>query len=101
MILCVVGSFAVNNTTFDVFVMLIFGIFCYILQKFNFPMIPLVISLVLGPLAEDNMRKAMILSRGSFSIFFTKPISLFFILLSVVLMIMPAVKNFRNMRRTN
>lgn len=95
MVLCMVGAYSVNNSMFDVFIMIIFGIMCYILQKFEFPMTPLVISMVLGSIAENNMRKALILSDGSFSIFFTKPISLAFLIVSALLVVIPVIKNFR------
>lgn len=87
LVFCVVGAFAVNSTLFDVFVMLIFGIVGFILLKFEFPLIPMVLALVLGPLAETSLRQALIISKGSYTIFFIKPISAIFLLISVISLI--------------
>lgn len=86
MVLCVLGSFAVNNTVFDVKVTLVFGILCYVLSRLDFPMTPLVISMVLGSLAERNLRQSLVMSGGSFSIFFTRPISVAFLLVTFILL---------------
>lgn len=95
LIFCVVGAFAVNSTMFDVFVMLIFGILGYVLQKFNFPLIPLVLALVLGPLAETSLRQALIISRGSYVIFFAKPISAAFIFISLMSLILSLYQSYK------
>ncbi len=84
LIFCVIGAFAVNSTMFDVFVMLIFGITGYVLQKFGFPLIPMVLALVLGPLAETSLRQALIISKGSYMIFMMKPISAAFLIISAL-----------------
>lgn len=88
----VMGAFAISNTTFDVFVMISFGILAYILRRFDFPIAPFVIGLVLGEIAEVNLRRSMMLSKGSFAIFLTRPISLVIIILSVLLLCMPFIK---------
>ena len=88
----VMGAFAISNTTFDVFVMIIFGILAYVLRRFDFPIAPFVIGLVLGEIAEVNLRRSMMISKGSFSIFLTRPISLVIIILSALLLCMPLIK---------
>ncbi len=95
LIFCVVGAFAVNSTMFDVFVMLTFGILGYIMQKYDFPLIPLVLALVLGPLAETSLRQALIISKGSPSIFFMKPISAVFLALSAISLIVSLYQSRR------
>lgn len=87
LVFCVVGAFAVNSSMFDVYVMVAFGLVGYIMQKFDFPLIPLVLALVLGPLAETSLRQALIISQGSYSIFFVKPISAVFLALSALSLI--------------
>jgi putative tricarboxylic transport membrane protein len=90
--LCIIGAYAVNNTTFDALLMTLFGVFGYYMKKLNFPLTPMVIAIVLGPLAESNMRRALIISQGSCMIFFQKPISCFFIILAVFMLFFPVVK---------
>lgn len=90
--LCIIGSYAVNNTTFDALLMVLIGLFGYYMKKLDFPLTPMVIAIVLGPLAESNMRRALILSQGSPAIFFQKPISCFFILLAVFMLFFPLIK---------
>ncbi|MGE4284858.1 MAG: tripartite tricarboxylate transporter permease [Clostridia bacterium] len=94
--LCILGSYAVNNTTFDCMIMVIFGVVGYLLLKLDFPLTPMVIAIVLGPLAEVNMRRALILSEGSPIIFFQKPISAVILTLSALMIIMPFVSKFIN-----
>ncbi len=91
-VLCVVGSFAVSNNISDVFIMLIFGLLAYVLMKFKFPITPMVIAIVLGPLVEQNLRRSLIISEGTASIFFTRPISLVFLALSIFIVIYPLFK---------
>ncbi len=78
LILCTIGAFAVNNNMFDIYVMAFAGFLGYTLLKFGFPVAPTVLALVLGPQMEENFRRALILSQGSFSIFLASPISWFF-----------------------
>ena len=84
LVLCVVGSFAVNNSMFDVAMMVVFGFVGYLMQKYEFPLPPLLIAFVLGPMAEVALRQALILSQGSPLILVTHPISLFFLIMAVL-----------------
>ncbi|MCF0238069.1 MAG: tripartite tricarboxylate transporter permease [Sphaerochaetaceae bacterium] len=92
MIMCVVGSFAINNAFSDIVVMFVFGIIGYFLTKGGFPLSPIVLALILGPMAEGNFRRSLIMSHGSYSIFFTRPISCAFIIISVVSFFFPIIK---------
>ena len=74
-VLCAVGSFAISGRLFDVYVMFAFGIIGFVLRQFNYPMAPLVLGIVLGDLLEKNLRRALVLSDGDLSPFFTRPIS--------------------------
>jgi putative tricarboxylic transport membrane protein len=71
-----IGSYSVNNNIWDVFSMLLFGIIGYMMKKFNYEGAPLILALVLSPLMENALRQSLILSHGSFGIFFTRPIAL-------------------------
>ena len=74
-VLCAVGSFAIAGRLFDVYVMLVFGLIGYGLRHFGYPMAPLVLGIVLGDLLEKNLRRALLLSDGDLTPFFTRPIS--------------------------
>ena len=62
-VLCVVGSYAIAQRLFDVYVMLAFGVIGFVLRQLNFPMAPLVLGIVLGDLLEKNLRRGLVLSR--------------------------------------
>ncbi len=74
-VLCTVGSFAIAGRLFDIYVMLAFGLIGYVLRHFGYPMAPLVLGIVLGDLFEKNLRRALVLSDGDLTPFFTRPIS--------------------------
>ena len=74
-VVCIVGAYSTSNSMYGVIVMFLSGIVGYLLNKNNFPSAPMLLSFVLAPLLENNMRKAFILSGGSLSIFFTRPIT--------------------------
>jgi putative tricarboxylic transport membrane protein len=78
-ILCIVGSYSVNTSVFDVYICIFFGILGYFMIKAGFQGSPIVLALILGPMAEDNFRRALQMSHGDYSIFFTQPISLAFL----------------------
>lgn len=82
-VLCVVGSYAINNSLFDVGVMLLFGVVGWALRQAGFPVAPLVLGLILGRMTEENFRRALILSGGSWSIFVERPLSAVLLLLAV------------------
>jgi len=74
-VLCTVGSFAIAGRLFDVYVMLAFGVLGFFLRHYGYPMAPLVLGIVLGDLMEKNLRRALVLSDGDLTPFFTRPIS--------------------------
>ncbi|CAG9622284.1 tripartite tricarboxylate transporter permease [Sutcliffiella rhizosphaerae] len=86
-----IGAYAISNNYFDVFVMLVAGVIGYFMKKFDFPASPIVLALILGPMAESEMRRALIMSDGSYSIFFTRPISLTLIILAVLSLFLPII----------
>lgn len=78
-VLCVVGAFGVNNRLFDVSALLIFGLIGYFFIKFGFPLIPIILGFILGPILETNLRRGLMLSQGDFTPFVTEPIAAFFL----------------------
>jgi putative tricarboxylic transport membrane protein len=87
-----VGAFSVNNNIFDVWMMLGFGVLGYVMKKLEYPIVPLVLALVLGRLAEDSLRRALTISGGSLSIFFTRPISALFIIAALLAYLTPVIR---------
>ncbi|MCK1999125.1 tripartite tricarboxylate transporter permease [Psychrobacillus psychrodurans] len=83
------GVYAVQYTTFDLYLLLGCGVLGYLLSKNDYPVAPLVLALVLGPMIENNMRRALTISNGDFSIFVTKPLSLLFILAAAAWLLVP------------
>ncbi len=81
---CVVGSFAVNNRLFDAWCLLPFGILSFVFEKYGYPLPPIILGFILGPLCEQNLARGLQRSRGSLAPFFTHPISAAFILMGVL-----------------
>ncbi len=85
LILCTAGSFTPRGATFDLYVMIGAAVVGYYMIKFDFPPAPIVIGLILGPVAENNLRRSLVMSEGSWSIFYTRPICLIFIILTFLM----------------
>lgn len=85
--LCVVGSYVVRYYMFDVTCMFIFGIIGYFLSKMKFPAAPFMLGIVLGNMADSNLRRALTLSKGSWAPFFTRPISGVFAVVIIILIL--------------
>jgi putative tricarboxylic transport membrane protein len=91
LLFCLVGSYSIENNVGDVMIMLIFGIVGYLMKKFHYEGAPLVLALVLGKMLETTLRQSLILSRGDFSIFVSRPISLAFLIVAALLLIAPII----------
>jgi putative tricarboxylic transport membrane protein len=91
-VLCLVGGYAPTNDLHDVWLMLGFGVGGYILRKLNYPLAPVVLALVLGPLTERSLRQSLIGSHGSPLVFLERPLSLTFLVLAVLLFVYPLIK---------
>jgi putative tricarboxylic transport membrane protein len=94
--ICAIGAFAVNNSTTDIWYMLIFGIIGYVFKKLDYPIAPMVLALVLGDMAESALRQSLIMSQGSPAIFFASPISAVLVSASVLLFIWPLIATRRH-----
>ncbi|HXL02620.1 MAG TPA: tripartite tricarboxylate transporter permease [Candidatus Atribacteria bacterium] len=82
LLLCIVGAYADSSSTFGITVALVFGVMGYFMEKFDFPVAPLLISMILGPIAEGELGRSLLISRGDWSILFVRPISLCFLILA-------------------
>lgn len=89
---CVIGSFALAGRTFDVWVMLAFGLLGFFLEKISIPLAPLMIGFVLGPVGEKALSQGLQASNGSFAPLFTDPIALLFFLVSILTLAFPWIK---------
>ena len=98
LVLCCIGTFTLNSSTGDVMVMTAFGVIGYAMRKLDCEPAPLLLGLVLGPMLEENFRRAMVLSDGDWSIFVRRPMSLGFLLLALGLLIAVALPNIRRGR---
>ncbi|CAG7628408.1 tripartite tricarboxylate transporter permease [Paenibacillus allorhizosphaerae] len=87
----VFGVYAVQYSTFDLMLIMICGLVGYYLPKHDFPLAPLVLGLILGPMMENNMRRALTISNGDFMIFLQKPISVIFLIIGLLWVLIPLV----------
>jgi putative tricarboxylic transport membrane protein len=87
MVFCVVGAYGANNRVFDIAVMIGAGVLGYGLKKMKFPLAPIILGFILGPILETNLRRGLMKSSGSFLPFITSPISGAFLLIAVVVMV--------------
>ncbi len=93
-----IGVFSLSNNPFDVFLMAAFGLLGYICVKLECEPAPMILGFILGPLMEENLRRAMLLSRGDAFVFFQKPISASFLIVSIILLAIIALPNIRKKR---
>jgi len=91
--LCVVGAYGLNNRLFDVWVVLFFGVIGFVLTKLKFPTAPMILGIILGPMAETGFRRGMQLNDGNFFAFFQRPIADFFFAATVFMVIFTFLKN--------
>jgi putative tricarboxylic transport membrane protein len=91
-LLSCIGAYAVHNTTLDIWLLLVYGLIGYALKKLKYPLAPLVVALVLGDMTEEALRQSLILSGGSLAIFFTRPIAAGFMVVSLFLFLLPAIR---------
>ncbi|MCE0495636.1 tripartite tricarboxylate transporter permease [Vibrio salinus] len=94
LVLCVIGSYSINNNMIDVIVMIASGFVGYFLIREKFGVAPIILGIILGPMLESNLRRALILSDGDYSVFFSHPISLVLFLLTLVSFTSPLVKRW-------
>ena len=98
-ILCVVGSYALNNNFFDVLVMFAAAILGFLFKVFDFPTGPLVLGLLLGSMLESNFRRALVMSNGSYATFVTRPVSCVLLIFVVITFMWPVIKKFTSKKK--
>jgi TctA family transporter len=98
LVFCCIGVYTVNNSNFDIFMTAIFGIAGYLFFKLGCEAPPLLLGFILGPMMEENFRRALLLARGDFTTFITRPLSLGLLIAAaalVVIVLLPAVRKTR------
>ena len=98
LLFCIVGAFAINNTPFDVGVMLVAGVLAYVLEENGFPVAPAILGVVLGTMLEENFVTSMIKAEGEFLGFFSRPVAAVLGILTLTAWFLPPV--IRRLRRT-
>ncbi|MBM7660037.1 putative tricarboxylic transport membrane protein [Bacillus mesophilus] len=88
LILSIIGAYTVRNSMFDVFIALLFGVLGYFLHKYRWPVVPLILCFILGPILEQSFLQSMAMSNGSFLIFVQQPISLSILIVSIILLVL-------------
>ena len=96
-VLCIVGGYAPTQDMHDVWLMLLFGVVGYLMRKLDYPMAPVVLAIVLGPLAEPALRQSLLISNGSFMIFFERPFSGPIMAIAIVLFLLPILKFMKDL----
>lgn len=95
LIFSIIGSYALQNSYFDIIIVGIAGIAGFIFRKMDFPLGPFILGMLLGKLAESNLRRALLISNGSYSIFISKPISCALLVITAFIIIMPIIKEIK------
>jgi TctA family transporter len=98
LVFCGVGVYSLNNSTFDVYLMAVFGLLGYVLAKLDCEPAPMLLGFILGPMMEEYLRRAMILSRGDPTTFITRPLSatmLAIAVIALVIVLLPAIRRTR------
>ena len=98
LLFCLIGVYSLSNSIFDIYVMIVFGVLGYLMRKLGYEPAPLVLAFVLGPMMENNLRKALIISDGSFSIFIDSKLSLACLALAALLLATAIIPLMRTRR---
>jgi len=91
LLFCLIGVYTINNNVFDIYLMVFFGIFGYLVRKFDFEAAPFILAVVLGPMMEKALRQSLIMSKGDFSIFVTRPLSGVIWAVAIFLLVLPLI----------
>lgn len=94
-IISVAGVYGSSNSVFEVGILFLFGLLGYCFRRFEFPMAPLIIGMILGPMAETSLRQALVISMGDYSTFLTRPISAVILAISAILLLLPLLRSRR------
>lgn len=91
LLFCLTGAYSINNTATDILIMNIFGVVGYLMKKLGYEGGPFILAFILGPMFENALRQSLMISKGDFSIFFTRPIALAFVIVAFIVIISPLI----------
>jgi putative tricarboxylic transport membrane protein len=93
LVMCAIGAYTVHNSTFDVVMMLVFGVIGYVLKKTNYPLAPMVLAIVLGDKAEEAFRQSLLGSQGGLGVFFSNSLVSSIMVLGLIALFWPLISN--------
>ncbi|MGC5626905.1 tripartite tricarboxylate transporter permease [Georgenia sp. Z1344] len=96
---CIIGAYAVENTMTGVWVALVFGVVGYFLQKYDYPLLPLILGLILGPMLEQGLAQSVQMGGGNYGIFIDRPLAMVFLALALLALVVPAVTRLIKKKR--
>jgi TctA family transporter len=99
-LICAIGGFGIGNSAFDVGLVAVFALLGYVARKFDCEPAPFALGFILGPLMEENLRRALLLSRGDPTVFLTQPISATLLFAAAALVCLMLMPSFRRTRET-
>jgi putative tricarboxylic transport membrane protein len=99
--LSIIGAYAINNRAFDIIIALVFGVLGYFLDKMKYSAAPIVLGIILGNMIDENFRRALMVSSGSYSIFVTRPISLIFLAIIIFTIVRQIIKSRKQQATLN
>ena len=94
LVMCAIGAYTVHNNTFDVVMMLVFGVAGYLLKKTNYPLAPMVLAIVLGDKAEEAFRQSLLASQGGLGVFFSTKLVSTIMVLGLIALFWPLIQQF-------
>jgi putative tricarboxylic transport membrane protein len=100
LVLCAIGAYTVHNNTFDVVMMLVFGVVGYFMKKTNYPLAPMVLAIVLGDKAEESFRQSLLASQGGMGVFFTNALVSTIMVLGLIALFWPIIQGGLNLLRS-
>jgi putative tricarboxylic transport membrane protein len=98
LLFCLIGAYSINNSTFDAAVMVVFGVLGYLMRKYKYEGAPMVLAFVLGPMLENSLRQSLLISDGSFLVFFTRPIAAAGMIVTILMLVSSIIPALRRRR---
>jgi len=101
LLFCLIGVYTLNSNTTEILIMLIFGIAGFFLRRLGFEGAPFILAMVLGPVMETSLRQTLLISRGSFALFYTRPICAVLLALTILFLIFPLFRGKKLVTRAD
>jgi TctA family transporter len=96
--MCSIGAYSLENSSTDLLILSVCGLIAVLATTLGFPLVPMLLGFILGPLAEENLRRAMVIAGGDPTVFVTRPISLAIVICIVLLLLVAVMPKFRKQR---